>query len=108
MSGRAKKVTELTAYAAPTGSDLVYIVKDPAGTPQSCKVTVSDLFNNCSSNVTISNSAVLSANTVVVRRKQTPANSTITVAQGTIFYDNDYMYIAVANNVLKRVALTSF
>jgi hypothetical protein len=108
MSDRAKKVSELTALTAPAGEDLLYIVDDPSGTPASRKVTVSNLFTNCSSNLTLSNAAVLSANTVVVRRKQTPANSTITVTQGTFFYDSDYLYIATSNNVLKRVSLSAF
>lgn len=108
MSDRAKKVSELTALTAPAGEDLLYIVDDPSGTPASRKVTVANLFTNCSSNLTLSNTAVLSANTLVIRRNGTPANSAITVTQGTFFYDADYLYIAVANNTLKRVALSSF
>lgn len=38
----------------------------------------------------------------------TPANSTITVTKGTTMYDANYWYVAVANNTLKRVALSSF
>jgi hypothetical protein len=45
---------------------------------------------------------------VIVAGNATPANSTITITQGRIFYDNDYLYIAVANNTIKRVALSSF
>lgn len=38
------KLTALDALAAPAGGDLLYIVDDPAGTPVSKKITVSDLF----------------------------------------------------------------
>jgi len=38
----------------------------------------------------------------------TPANSTITISAGAAFYDNTYLYIAVANNSLRRVALEAF
>ena len=38
----------------------------------------------------------------------TPANSTITCPQNTVFIDSSYIYVAIANNVLKRVALSSF
>lgn len=38
----------------------------------------------------------------------TPANSTITITKGTMLYDTNYLYVAVANNTLKRVSLSSF
>lgn len=94
MSDRSKKVTELTALTSPAGEDLLLIIDDPSGTPTTKKVTVSNLFGNSTSNVVIYNT--------------TPANSTITVKKGTIMFDTTYLYVATANNVLKRVALTSF
>lgn len=39
---------------------------------------------------------------------QTPANSSISCVRGQLFYDANYLYVAVANNTLKRVALESF
>ena len=39
---------------------------------------------------------------------QTPANSSFTSKAGQLFADSDYLYIATANNTLKRIALTSF
>lgn len=39
---------------------------------------------------------------------QTPANSSFTSKAGQLFADADYLYIAVANNTLKRIAFTSF
>jgi len=94
MSDRAKKITELSAMTAPTADDLLVIVDDVAGTPITKKVTVGNLLGNTSANVVIYNS--------------TPANSTITVKKGTILFDTSYLYVAVANNTLKRVALSSF
>jgi len=38
----------------------------------------------------------------------TPASSTITTAVGNIFIDANYIYVATANNQLKRVALSTF
>lgn len=38
----------------------------------------------------------------------TPANSTITVQAGKIWWDASYLYVAVANNTVKRVALSAF
>ena len=94
MSDRSKKVTELTALNTPAGEDLLLIVDDPSGTPTTKKVTVSNLFGNVAANVVIYNN--------------TPANSTITVKKGTIMFDTSYIYVAVANNTLKRVGLNSF
>lgn len=103
-----KKVSELTALTAPASEDLLLIVDDPSGAAASKKITVGNLFGNCNSNVALSNTAVLSANTVVIRNSQTPESSTIAVTKGTILYDSDYLYIAVDDNVLKRVLLESF
>jgi hypothetical protein len=94
MSDRSKKVTELTALTAPAGEDLLLIVDDPSGTPTTKKVTVSNLFGNVAANVVIYNN--------------TPANSTITIKKGTIMFDTSYIYVAVANNTIKRVGLNSF
>lgn len=94
MSDRAKKITELTALTAPAGDDLLVIVDDVAGTAITKKVTVANFLGNSAANVVIFNT--------------TPANSTITVKKGTLLFDNNYIYIATANNNLKRVLLSSF
>jgi hypothetical protein len=94
MSDRSKKVTELTALTAPAGEDLLLIVDDPSGTPITKKVSVTNLFGNATANVVIYNS--------------TPANSTITIKKGTLMFDSSYLYVAVANNTIKRVGLDAF
>lgn len=101
MADRAKKISELDNAPVVAGSDLLVVVTNPSSNAATRKVTVNTFFN-------VSNSVVVSANTLVVRNFQSPANSTIAVTQGTIFYDANYLYIAVANNMLKRVALSSF
>jgi hypothetical protein len=103
-----KKVTEFTALTGAASEDLLLIVDDPSGAPETKKITVANFLGNCSSNITLSNTAVLSANAVVIRNLQTPANSGITATRGTVFFDTNYLYIAVANNTIKRVALSSF
>jgi hypothetical protein len=94
MSDRAKKISELTALTAPAAEDLMVIVDDPSGTPTTKYVSVGNLFGNVAANVVIYNA--------------TPANSTITVKKGTLTFDSDYLYVATANNTLKRIALTAF
>lgn len=94
MSDRSKKVSELTALTSPAGEDLLLIVDDPSGTPITKKVTVSNLLGNSTANVVIYGT--------------TPANSTITIKEGTIMFDNSYLYVAIANNTIKRVGLDTF
>jgi len=94
MSDRAKKITELTALTAPAAEDLMVIVDNPSGTPVTKYVTVGNFLGNSAANVVIYNS--------------TPANSTITVKKGTLMFDSDYLYVATANNTLKRITLTAF
>lgn len=94
MADKALKISELGAVTAPSGDDLLVIVDDPTGTPTTKKVTVANLLGNSSANVVI--------------RNVTPANGTITVTKGTIMFDSSFIYIATANNVIKKVALSSF
>lgn len=94
MADKALKISELGAITNPTGDDILVIVNDPTGTPVTKKVTVANLLGNSSANVVIQN--------------VTPANGTITVTKGTIMFDSSFIYIATANNVIKKVALSSF
>jgi hypothetical protein len=56
------------------------------------------------------NNVVVASNGVIIRTKYTPANSSISEAgtQGKISYDSNYLYVKTANNVTKRIALSSF
>jgi hypothetical protein len=94
MTDRSKKISELAALTAPAGEDFIVIVDDPSGTPITKKVTVANLLGNSAANVVIQN--------------VTPANGTITVTKGTIMFDSSFIYIATANNVIKKVALSAF
>ena len=94
MADKALKISELNAITAPSGDDILVIVDDPSGTPTTKKVTVANLLGNSSANVVIQN--------------VTPANGTITVTKGTIMFDSSFIYIATANNVIKKVALSAF
>lgn len=94
MTDRAKKITELTQLTVAANNDLLIIEDVSANTTKSIAIT--DLTK------------VVVANTFILTGNSTPANSTVTVTKGTIFYDVDYIYVAVANNTLKRVSLSSF
>ena len=109
MADRAKKISELTALTQPSTDDLLVIVDAPASNAVTKQVTVQNFFNNSAANVTVGNTYYLSANNLVVRRKATPVTSSGTSdLQGSIWFDENYVYVAVANGTIKRAALSTF
>lgn len=95
MATQAKKISELPEIHTATGDDFVVIVNDPNGVPSTRKVSVMNLFGNSTVNVAITSIS--------------PSNSTMTaVKAGSVFYDVNYIYVAVANNLVKRVPLSLF
>ncbi len=94
MTDNAKKTSELPTTNNAVANDRIVILKDPSGTPSTRTIKVSDLLGNSAANVVV--------------QETTPSNSTITIKKGTMLFDNNYLYIAVANNSLKRVALSIF
>lgn len=109
-----KRISELQSATSVASEDLLNIVDNPIGTPVNKKITVKNFFGSVpanttfQANVSIHGSMVVSNNNIRITESQTPANSTIAVSQGAIFWDEDYIYIAVSNNVVKRAALSSF
>jgi len=84
------KVSALPKTNSVSNNALFLVVRDPAGSPTSNGVSLA----------TIREAMVI---------KTTPANSSaLTVTNGILLYDSNYLYVAVANNVVKRVALSSF
>lgn len=108
MTDRSKKISELAALTAPAPEDLLVIVDSPATDAVTMKVTVGNLFGNNSSNVTIANTKYLSANNLIIRRKQTPNSGADPELQGSVFFDDNYLYVVTSNGTIKRVALSSF
>lgn len=86
----------VTSVAANT---LMMTTVTPDTDPQSKVITVGNLAGSLNR---------IGANAIPLMSGLTPANSTITSTGGTFWYDSNYLYIAVANNVVKRVALSSF
>jgi len=120
-----RKTTELDALASPNQKDLLYVVDDPTGTPTSKKVSLYTLFGSVPANTSISGTlsitgdATLSSNVVVSSgvvqlssNTSVVSNSATAVfgagAQGSIAWDENYLYIATSNTVIKRVALSAF
>ena len=114
-----QKVTELANLTAAASEDVFYVVDDPTGTPASKKITAKNLFGSVPANTTFThfttfNNKVTAANGVVTLASSTTvgSNNATTVLgagmQGSIFWDSDYLYVAVSNTEIKRVALSVF
>lgn len=119
MADRAKKISELPVLTAPAAEDLLVIVDSPSSNAITKQVTVGNLFSNTSANVVIKDGYALNANlanittarvmNIVVARKQTPSGSINTADNmGSIWFDDDYIYVATANGVIKRATLSTF
>ena len=58
---------------------------------------------------TVFSNTTISIGTLTLVNGNTPMNSTPNnVTKGTFWFDSNYIYVAVANNSLKRVNLTAF
>lgn len=104
MAESGKKIKDYPVLTAPTGNTKL-VVSHNGNTYQ---MNIASMFANISANITFSNSSVVSVNGFIISRTDTPANSTITVTAGSIWSDGTYLYVATANNNLKRIALTAF
>jgi hypothetical protein len=123
-----KKVSELTSLANVSGDDLLLVVNDPNGTPDSRKVTVGDFFANVVPETTHKSRVNFKANTIytgsvmtvsanaifagnLILNPSTPA-SNVAVSEGhsrgSFWFDADYLYVATSANTIKRVALSEF
>ncbi len=133
-----KKVTQLTSLTTPVAADLLLIIDDAGGTPVSKQITVKNLAGalpntSVSTLTTSANTTLAGSNTVVssnvnitgTRGPQLTArwvklapttgsvsnNATTQLGggqQGSIFVDDEYIYVATSNTVVKRVALSVF
>ena len=93
-----RKITELPSANTVAPTDLLVVVTNPNNLSTTQKVSVNTLFTN----------AVATFANIALVDKRTPANSSISVSGGTVFYDDNYLYISIANNVVKRITLESF
>lgn len=94
MSDRSKKPSELPVAYSASGSDLIIVTSNTSGNGVTKGISLTNLLGNNNVNTSV--------------KFSTPSNSTINAVSGSIFIDSSYLYVAVANNELKRVALQSF
>jgi len=115
----AVKLSDLPTITFCTNNAILVLENDPSGSPTTSGITVQNFFSNVNVNTSISGTFTVS-NTVTftnsnthisnlhITYNTTPANSTSSVLAGKVWADEEYLYVAVSNNNIKRIALTSF
>jgi len=122
-----RKITELPPVTLPLGRDLLYIVDNPTGTPGSKKISLLTLFGAVPANTSIAGTLDTTDNVTFggTNNKFTQGQVALSVptsvgsnnatsvlgradGRGTIFWDQNFLYIAVSNTEIKRVPLSSF
>lgn len=93
MSTNQEKVVSELPQVQALSSDLVVVV----------------VANSAASPAITYTTGLTSISSLPLASGNTPANSTaLTVPRGTVWTDGSYLYVATSDNVLKRVALSSF
>ncbi len=99
MSNVAIKTSAIAQINSAVANDLLIITRSSNG--QTRSITVKNLMGNSTFDLKAAN--------LVTTYSNTPANSTaLTIQAGQIFYDSSFLYIAVANNTVKRTAISTF
>lgn len=102
------KISALTALTTPASEDLLVVIDDPSGTPTSKKMTLQSLFGAVPANTVFSGTVSVSGDSVNVATAKTPASASDTGTQGDVAWDADYIYVCVATNTWKRVAISTW
>lgn len=91
----AKKISSYSACTAPNANDVLVLVGNTSGTNTTFRLTVATLLANSDANVAIQYSNSVTNN--------------MTISAGTLLYDGNSLYIAIAADTVKKVAdLTDF
>ena len=111
MATEVKKISELGALTTANSADLLVVVDDAGGTPATKKMNLGRPLTQGLkarfANTTISQLDI-TGDRIVIQNTKTPSSNTQTMTKGSIFFDTNYLYVAVANNTIKRVALSVF
>jgi hypothetical protein len=96
MADQGKRLLDYTVQANVAPTDQLVIVYNAAS---------GNGAGSTAQTALISLTKLLGANS---GRADPAANNSLTIANGSIFITNNYLYVATANNYLKRVALSTF
>jgi hypothetical protein len=104
----SKKISEFSACNSPAANNLLVLVGNTSGTANTFRLTVSNLLGNSQANIVSSNDSYMSAKNLIIRKEQTPGSNSDVVYGGSVWWDANYLYVAIANNTIKRVPLETF
>ena len=112
------KISELNAVTTLTSDDLIMVVNDPAGSPTTNKITFGNMLanvnivakfsNTVDSSGNITSTSIINSNNLFINYRTTPTTNTDVVQSGKLWFDNDYIYVSISNNNIKRAALSNF
>lgn len=104
MSDRSKMIPELTQFSEAVQGDL-FIIEKASGTGS---VSVEGLFGNLTVDVTVGGNNELTATNLIVLKNTTPTSSTGAFTPKQMWFDNDYLYVAINSTTARRVPLQAF
>jgi hypothetical protein len=95
----AIETKDIPAVNSVSSNAYVIVTTEPGGNnAQTHNVSVHNLLANSTHDVKAAN--------LYVTFNTTPANSTANCIRGQFWYDDDYLYVAIANNSIRRIAWT--
>lgn len=111
--GVERKITDYPTNQYPFQSTDIFLgVRDLLGIPTTVTFSYGSLFANVSANATFTGTVEannLQTNSLTLNNINTPQSSNSNLlAVGAFCFDSQYLYVGVANNHIKRVALTDF
>lgn len=84
-------------------TDLIILVKNANTTANLYNISAQTFFGSVNTDLILTSNAKL-----VIGKYSTPANSSANCIKGEIWFDSNYIYLAVANNDIRRVSIESF
>ncbi len=98
-----KKITELPVMTNPQPEDLLLVVDNPTGTPESKSLSIGTLLSN--TNVTLANTGLMFVNGYTPPDSENGGNP---ILPNKMWTDGVYIYVSGANNSIRRVQLSTF
>jgi hypothetical protein len=123
MSNDSKRVSQLGVTTSVANNDRLVVLTNPASSAQTQTVSVNNFIRSTVNTFPVANTSQLgvvkvdgtsiaaAANgviSVIGISNSAPATSASIGKQGFIAYDSSYIYVCVANNNWKRVAISSW
>ncbi len=98
-----KKITELPVMTNPAPEDLLLVVDNPTGTPESKSLSIGTLLSN--TKISVANTGLSFSNVYTPPDSNNGGNAVIPISMWT---DGVYIYVSGANNEIRRVQLSTF